>query len=397
MTRMGSGGSDGGSGRGRSVLIHEFVTGGGLAGRDLPETLAAEGRAMRDALAGDFAAVPGVRVTMTIDDRLPARPGSWEVVRVGPGQEPDEFARLAAEADYTLVVAPESGGILFDRARILERLGARSLGSRSGAIAGAGNKLMAFDRFRRGGVRTPWTRAVVPEDGWPRRITFPVAELSRVCRFVEGPGPMAGLSPVQGVGLELEHPAVIKPVDGAGSAHTHLLTGLADWPDPGWRPEVAILQPWVEGVPKSLSMIVSPGGRPHVIGVSSQRAAVDRGRISYRGGAAPLPFGEGELRMASRVVRAIPGLMGWVGIDFVDDGRSEPIVLEVNPRPTTSLVAFVSLLGPGTLAGAWLSLLDGSRRSLPEGFFGPIRARIGRPIGFDADGTLDPDQEGIGS
>src|SRR4051794_31876420 len=70
------------------VLVHEFVTGGGLAGQALPPSWAAEGAAMRRAIVADFAAVPGVRVVMTLDDRLPdeAAPGV-RVTRVRPGEE----------------------------------------------------------------------------------------------------------------------------------------------------------------------------------------------------------------------------------------------------------------------------------------------------------------------
>src|SRR5262249_55464396 len=95
-----------------TVLVHEFVTGGGLAGDDLPPSWAAEGWAMGRALAADFAAVPGVRVVLTVDARLPDEPGPWAIRRVGPGEERGILTRLAAEADHTALIAPETGGIL---------------------------------------------------------------------------------------------------------------------------------------------------------------------------------------------------------------------------------------------------------------------------------------------
>src|SRR5215218_5633660 len=88
-----------------TVLVHEWVTGGGLAGSDLPPSWAAEGGAMRRAIASDFAGLPDVRVVMTLDARLPEEPGPWTVVRVGPGAEPGEFSRLAAGADWTALIA----------------------------------------------------------------------------------------------------------------------------------------------------------------------------------------------------------------------------------------------------------------------------------------------------
>src|SRR3954451_14766020 len=105
------------------VLIHEFVTGGGLAGAPLPASWAAEGGAMRRALAADCAALPGIRVVVMLDDRLPDEPGPWSIVRVGPGREEATFARLAAEADYTALIAPEAVGLLTTWARGADRVG----------------------------------------------------------------------------------------------------------------------------------------------------------------------------------------------------------------------------------------------------------------------------------
>jgi hypothetical protein len=54
------------------ILLYEWITGGGLVeqpGR-LPASLLAEGSAMIAALAADFAALPGSRVTVLRDMRL---------------------------------------------------------------------------------------------------------------------------------------------------------------------------------------------------------------------------------------------------------------------------------------------------------------------------------------
>src|SRR5215217_6986193 len=102
-----------------TVLVHEWVTGGGLAGAELPPSWAAEGRAMRRAVAADFAGMRGVRVVMTLDARLQDEPGPWTLARIGHGEELDAFTRLAAAADWTVLIAPESRGILADRTRRL--------------------------------------------------------------------------------------------------------------------------------------------------------------------------------------------------------------------------------------------------------------------------------------
>ncbi|WP_152050225.1 ATP-grasp domain-containing protein [Tautonia marina] len=397
MTRMGSDGS--GLSSDRTVLIHEFVTGGGLADEDLPASLAREGRAMRRALAGDFAAAPGVRVIMTADPREPDEDasGPWEVVRIGPGQELPRVAELATGVDCTLIIAPETGGILFDRTRMLDRIGARSLGCSPEAVAVAGNVLLTLDRLRHAGVRTPPTRVVTPRQGWPRRMTFPLEELGRVCPFVEIPEPLTDCPPHQAAEAEIDHPCVLKPVDGAGAVQSFVLAGETPWPDPSWSPEVAVLQPWIEGKHRSVSVLVSNGGRPALIGCASQRISVDRGRISYVGGEAPLPIGPAILRMVDRVIGTLPGLRGWVGIDWIDDGLGDPIVLEVNPRPTTSVVGFLALLPPGMLAQTWLGLFDDPTTPLTALLAERVQSAVGRPVSFDPNGTLSSPRDGAGS
>ena len=349
-------------GPGPAILLHEFVTGGGLAGAPIPPCWEAEGAAIRRALAEDFAAVPGCRVTMTLDTRFPIEHGPWEVVRVGPGEEIATLQRLAALVEWTLAVAPETDGLLFERARTLDRGGRCSIGSSPEAIAAAGNKLVVHDRLQRAGVATPPTRASAFDEPWPARI--PVGEVERHW--------------------------VLKPFDGAGSLRTYRIGAGDGWPDPQWRPRVAVLQPWIIGEPRSASLIVSTLGRPHILGFGKQRIAIGAdGRVSYKGGTAPIPFVEDELRMVSRVVRAFPGLRGWVGIDYVACPDGSMVVVDVNPRPTTSIIAYRSILEAGTLADALLGLATRGDRTLPSGMLDRIRDAQARPVRFGPSGIVE--------
>ncbi len=60
------------------VLVHEWVTGGGLSGSPLPASWEREGSAMRRAIAAEFAALSTeeIKVVMTLDARLPEEAGS---------------------------------------------------------------------------------------------------------------------------------------------------------------------------------------------------------------------------------------------------------------------------------------------------------------------------------
>src|SRR6516164_8729248 len=116
------------------ILVHEWVTGGGLAGAELPGSLAIEGRAMRLALAAEFRSVPGVEVLVTLDERFADEAHLGPSVLVGRGQESGTLERLATECDYTILIAPETDGVLQELAERIERAGARSFGSSTGAI-----------------------------------------------------------------------------------------------------------------------------------------------------------------------------------------------------------------------------------------------------------------------
>src|SRR3954465_3410025 len=87
------------------IPIHEWGTGGGLAGEPCPESWAAEGRAMRRAIAADFAALPGAsaRIVVTLDPRWADEPGPLAVVPIVPGRLPERLLELAREADYTVL------------------------------------------------------------------------------------------------------------------------------------------------------------------------------------------------------------------------------------------------------------------------------------------------------
>ena len=96
-----------------------------------------------------------------------------------------------------------------------------------------------------------------------------------------------------------------------------------------------------------------------------------------------------------RAIETIPGLRGFVGVDYVwEPTRREVTILEINPRPTTSYVGFRLLLPPGCLAGAWLAACGAdivTSVRLPE-----LSELVGRqsPVRFDARGCVQNEEIG---
>jgi predicted ATP-grasp superfamily ATP-dependent carboligase len=352
-------------GNATTVLVFEYVTGGGLVGLDLPPSWAAEGSAMRRAIAADFAAVPGVRVVMTVDPRLDEEPPAGVEARLVEessieGLIPGWFPKLVAEVDHTLLIAPESDGILARWTGAVAHFGGRSLGSSEETVRLTGDKFRLWRHFEQNAIPTPPT--------WTLE------------------------SRLFDLGGEWSGPLIVKPRFGAGSVETAV---VRDRQCPPWaRPRRDfVAQPYRSGVPMSASFLVDASGQASLVGVASQRIdRDDAGRISYRGGSIDPRLQECPAVVA-RAVDSVtndarkPSLQGFVGVDFLRDERGEATVLEINPRPTTSYVGLAHLYPPGTIAGAWLAAAAGPLAAIEW----PDRLRINADqplLSFDADGTI---------
>ena len=344
---------------GPTILIHEWVTGGGLAGLPLEPSWAVEGAAMRRALARDFASIASLpaRVLVTLDDRFTDDPGAWDLLRIDPHTGAKRIELAMRSADYVLVIAPETSGILKEWAKQLERHGVRSLGSSPDAIAIATDKLHFATHLEARGVSTPKTQRADFRGGLPENFAYP---------------------------------AVLKPADGAGSVDTYRVESPGSFPASiGDLSREFLLQEFVEGDALSASFLVDRGGLAHKLAIGRQNMVIREGRFEYLGG--EIPYGrEVEEQPLLDAIRSIPGLLGFVGVDFIANRRTgETTVIEINPRATTSCVGLCQLLTPGRLAEAWLAAcLDNSLEE--SDLISRLAEEIGKcgTISFGANGWI---------
>ena len=352
------------------ILVHEFVSGGGLAGQGVAASLAREGAAMRNALVADLAAIPQHRIVATADPRfpLPALP-RVEVVTLPPGSAA-RLDDLIASADAVWLVAPETGGCLERLAAKAEGKGRMLLGSGAAAIRRASDKAGLARRLARHGVPHPKTRVLRP--GTDFRIA------------------------ARGVG----YPVVVKPARGAGCSgvclardarelrHAVDIARSADGKGP------LLLQRYVPGVAASVSLLAD--GRCAVaLTVNAQSMRVAR-PFAYRGGMTPLdhPLAGRAVEAAVRTCRSLPGLRGYVGVDLVLTD-SEAVVIEVNPRLTTAYLGVRSAL-EGNVAALALAACAGALAAPP-----PVRRRVrftaaGRIVAIDPPTLSLPHTRGEG-
>ncbi len=321
------------------ILLYEWITGGGLVeepGR-LPPSLLAEGSAMIAALAADFVATKTAHVTVLRDMRLDGLPlPGCEVVEIDSiATWRDEFDRLATAADRTMVVAPEFDGILRGILRRLTAVGGRSLNADDAFVETTSNKQLTADRLAAAGVAVPHARTVDADE-----TKLPA---------------------------DFEYPAVLKPLDGAGSQHTLLVHGPGDEPAP--YPWPRRLERFVRGRAASVAALCGPVGR--VMLPPCWQELSEDGRFTYCGGAIirEPSLAARATALASHALDALPPAHGYVGVDLIlgNELRGEAdVVVEVNPRLTTSYVGLRAALREN-VAEALLRVAAGERVDLTLG------------------------------
>ncbi len=332
------------------VFLYEWATGGGLVDEPgpVPASLVREGTAMVGALAGDFLRIKDCRVSALRDPRvLQLALSGCAVVDVhSRTSHRDELERLSAEADATILIAPEFDDILLKTARWSLASGGRLVSPAPEFIRLAADKQRTCETLAAAGVTVPAGRVLEPDEPLPANISYP---------------------------------AVIKPVHGAGSQDTYLVSSSYDTPPAYAWPRR--LESYLPGLAASVALLCGPSGNIS-LAPCKQRISED-GRFRYLGGELPLAAGLAERarELAERAMAAMPPTIGYVGIDLVlgrEPDGSQDAVIEVNPRLTTSYVG-LRTAASGNLADAMWQVAQGNVQ--------PIEFSS-RAIEFDSNGNV---------
>jgi hypothetical protein len=177
---------------------------------------------------------------------------------------------------------------------------------------------------------------------------------------------------------DFQYPAVVKPLDGAGSQDTYLISGPHDTPPAYAWPRR--LERYLPGLSASVAVLCGPGGRVS-LAPCKQRLSED-GRFHYLGGELPLAPGLAERAktLAEQALSALPSTIGYVGVDVVlghNPNGDEDAVIEVNPRLTTSYLG-LRAAAQQNLAKAMMLVIAGNVWKVDFS---------NRPIEFDPSGN----------
>uniref|UniRef100_A0A7C2K2L1 ATP-grasp domain-containing protein n=1 Tax=Schlesneria paludicola TaxID=360056 RepID=A0A7C2K2L1_9PLAN len=311
------------------VAVLEAVC-AGLGGESPEPSLLAEGRAMWQAVIDDLLRVPDCTVDTVVNRRWLAVVANRPGLHVWQAEQIEEtvacWDSALDDADAALVIAPEFGGAL-ERwvAEAGQRRSLHVLNAEPAAIRLCADKLELARHLQAHDLPTIPTVA----ETWSAPPTFP---------------------------------CVLKPRDGAGSWLVRRVDGEAEWRR--WRRDYAagntepLRQPYVAG--RALSVAGWFGdGVVDWLPVGEQRLSKDGG-FRYLGGRLPAELSDADaaavLRLAQSAAATIPGLRGYIGFDILWPAGSSgpPLLVEINPRFTTSYVGYRALI-KDNLMERWLA------------------------------------------
>jgi len=286
------------------IFVCEFITGGGFHDQELPEGLAREGDMMLEVLLDDLLDAGVDKITITRDVRLP---DINKPVRTIPSTSNiwQQWQKIMAGIECVIIIAPENDNTLYNLTKIADQSGCNLIGCTAEAIKITSSKLRTFELL---------TKHEIP--------CIPTWRYSK----------------------ELAHQEngwVIKPDDGVGGVGCNYFDQLNELETyinglPIEQPQV--IQPYLSGVSGSLSLLCCDG-QAKVIGCHKQLFEFNQGKGRLKG---IIVNGLHEhltefSGLANKIATAIPGLWGYVGVDFILT-KTGPRLLEINPRLTTSYV-----------------------------------------------------------
>jgi predicted ATP-grasp superfamily ATP-dependent carboligase len=359
------------------IFVTEYVCGGGWPRDELVGSLAVEGRAMLEAIVEDLSKISGVHVVTTWDSRLGPHPfRNVEVICVEEPEASPAFPegrqflslrlkyvqtveRLSLGCDATLLIAPEFDRILLDLCRRVETIGGKLLSPGSEAVQLCADKLKLAALLKKAGVHT-----------------IPTKRLS-----------WSDASPLEASDHVLHFPLVIKPRDGAGSQDNHLVRSWDEFERLRFflsahaRSHRYIWQPFIAGQPVSVGLMALDSGAVEPFPVAEQLLS-DDGRFFYRGGRIPArDVDQASVQAAALAASGcVQDLRGFAGVDLIvpTDVRSRPIVVEINPRLTTSYLGYRALAKENL--AEWM--LPGCKYRLIEWRRGEVEFDAGGSIGL---------------
>lgn len=299
------------------LLVFEYMTGGGFVGRSLPDALLHEGCLMRHALLDDLKSLK-VDVWILTDERVPIRETEkcldWQYLTICEGDNLQEILQ-ARQAMYDVVwlIAPETDGLLSFWSHFFVQQGKVLASCGTQAIDICQGKLGTFDLLDKAGIPSVPSYSLCPST------------------------------------IKPPFPCVIKANNSVGCDQVYLVTSEQQWEVTLLKchpEEHYITQPFVVGRVLSLSCLFHQG-QAYFICCNEQHISHCQGKFELVACLINVQDDKTSIYQAlcQQIVEAIPSLFGYIGIDFIYTDSGESLILEINPRLTSSYAGIKEAVG----------------------------------------------------
>jgi predicted ATP-grasp superfamily ATP-dependent carboligase len=286
------------------IFVCEFITGGGFHDQKLPVGLAHEGDMILDVLLSDLLDAGINEITITRDIRLPKIDKPIRTI-TSTNKIWQQWREIMNQAESAIIIAPENNNTLYKLTKMANQSGCDLIGCTADAVRITSSKLLTFELL---------TNKSIP------------------------------CVPTWSNSNKLVHQGnswVIKPDDGVGGigcCYFNQLNELETYISGLPIEQTQVIQPYISGISGSLSLLCC-NGKTKVIGCHKQLFEFNQGKGKLRG---IIVNGLQDrltefTSLANQIATAIPGLCGYIGVDFIMT-EGGPCVLEINPRLTTSYV-----------------------------------------------------------
>ena len=336
------------------ILVLEYITGGGMVTEAIPESLVREGDLMLNAVLTELLQLPGIEMVTFRDAGIPQAQwingeNSLEMILI---ENQEAFHRswhdLIQSCDAVWPIAPETDGILEKLCYDVEISGKILLTSPSHVVRQTASKHSTQELLVQYGI------AVVP--------TYRLSH-SRI---------------------DLGPPWVVKPDDGVGCEGSFIVDCGEDLNRccAEMNLENFVIQPLKDGKSLSLSVLFNRG-KGLLLSCNRQCVDYSANSIQLTGcDVNAIQDIDGRFaRLATQVAKAFPGLWGYAGIDLIVT-EEDILVLEINPRLTTSYAGLAKALGINVAE----LILAGSEGT---GDFGSIKPKDSRSVFISLQADID--------
>lgn len=300
------------------LLVFEFITGGGFVDNSVPASLLQEAYLMRNALLADLSEIIDLDILVLQDRQLVVNESTLapdvEYIMIAQGDDLREILSTRQSMyDSVWLIAPETDGILAQWSQFFFAQGKLLYTSAQQAIEICQDKLATIKQLQKSGIKCVPSRFFQHSD-----VLSPESQ-------------------------------VIKVNDSVGCDQVYLVSTELDWQSvlpKLFLDKSYVIQPYITGKTLSLSALFSQG-KAYYICCNRQHTHIEQQQFVLTACTVNIDnkYAEKYQVLCQAIADAIPGLFGYIGIDFIETETGELLIMEINPRLTTSYAAIKEALG----------------------------------------------------